>query len=480
MTVPGSGSVPRNLTRGLGGAVLLAAVSACWESAPARVAAPRQEHATAHGLVVISLDTVRRDHLPTYGYSRPTAPAVDRLAQGAVVFENAFTPDTNTNPAHTSVFTGVYPHMHGNRANGVRLREGEITLAEALARNGFRTAGFVTGITLAARASGLERGFEVYDDAFEGKRRPGRIAVERALEWLDALGHDERFFLFVHLFDAHGPYRPDPPYDALFHTPGPPRPLSSVPRYQLVTDENGEPQNDLNGYIDRYDAGIRVADDCVSALLERLDLERTAVIVMADHGETLGERAWPLDHGSSVFDEQTRVPLIVHTPGMVPQRVAETVELIDVLPTALELLGVPRPARRPVLGESLVPLLSGAESSREPREVTFASARAETVRHVDRGYELDRARRIVSVRGWRWKLVLYPGIERDYVELYDLDSDPDETANIAEQHPAQRDALLGLLEGWAALGAARDPAAELDADLEASFRALGYVGDDER
>jgi arylsulfatase A-like enzyme len=432
---------------------------------------------TARNVVIISLDTVRRDHLPTYGYARDTAPAVDKLSRTGTVFENAFTQDTNTNPSHTSMFTGVYPHVHGNRANGVVLRSEEVTLGQILQREGFRTGAFITGVTLLARASGLDKGFDVYEDDFEGKRREGSIATDLALRWLGDLEADDRFFLFLHLFDAHGPYLPKPPYDALFRSSGPEKRLRQIPRYQAFVDATGQASGDLNGYVDRYDAGIRTADDCVATLLRQLDLDETLVVVIADHGETLGERAWQLDHGGAVFDEQTRIPLIAHVPGLGHARVQASVEAVDLLPTCMTLLGLELPVDRPVLGRDLTPLLDG--EAFDERDLIFTSARPEEVRHADRGYKLDRSKRILSVRSSGWKLILYPGTQEDYVELYELTRDPMERRNVQDKHPEIRDGLLQTLASWVSNASSASGSPELDPELYETFKGLGYVGGDD-
>lgn len=430
----------------------------------------------SRNLVLISLDTVRQDHLPTYGYPRDTAPAVDALADGAVVFERAFAQDTNTNPSHTSMFTGVYPHVHGNQSNGLRLAPAQVTLAQILQHAGFRTAGFVSAVTMLARYTGLERGFEIYDDRFTGKRRDGRVAAKAAVEWLRAREPDERFFLFLHLYDAHGPYTVPAPYDAMFRSTEPGPYLERIPKYQVRRDPSGAEIRDLNDYVDRYDGGIRYADDCLASVLAELDLDRTLVVVLADHGETLGERYWTLDHGGQLFDEQVHIPLILRAPGIAPRRVDSIVETVDLLPTLLDLLGVDRPANRPVSGRNLAPFLRGEASLED--ELAFASARAEDARHADRGYRLDTARRLHAVRSADWKLVLYPGVEADYLELFDLDSDPGERADVIGAFPRVGDTLRERLEGWM-VGAEAVEVPELDATMREQFEALGYVGDEQ-
>ena len=425
----------------------------------------------APSLLLISLDTVRYDHLPIYGYGRDTTPALRRLAAESAVFENAFAQDTNTNPSHTSMFTGVYPNVHGSQSNGKRLEKGQVTLAQILRAAGFRTAAFVSSPTLHRKASGLGRGFDVYDDDFPGVRRPGSVTTGLAIDAIRRLQPAERYFVFLHLYDAHGPYDPGP-HAGLFRSERPGPWLRNLPDYQRAPDAAGNVSGRLNAYIDRYDGSIRHLDDMLAALLAEVDLDSTIVVVIADHGETFGERFWGLDHGAQLFDEQVRIPLILHGPGIPARRIGAVVETVSLLPTLLELLGVELPAKRPVQGESLVPLLIGAAESRPG--LAFSSARADEARHADRGYRLDPDRQIQAVRSPRWKLIQYPGRERDYLELYDLASDPRELSNVAPHFAGVRDELLEILEHWS-VEAPTGPSPDLDPEIQEKLQALGYL-----
>jgi arylsulfatase A-like enzyme len=422
--------------------------------------------------VLISLDTVRRDHLPTYGYERYTAPFLDSLARRSIVFDQAFSQDTNTNPSHTSMLTGLYPHVHGSYANGVPLAPDQITLAGILAGVGFRTGGFVSGATMQDEAAGLARGFEVYDDEFTGYRRDGRETAERARQWLRRLRRGERYFLFLHLYDAHGPYQPKGEYADLFHSEQRGTKLRRIPDYQKLRKAGGRLERHVNSYVDRYDAMIRYLDDCVAAVLETVDLDRTIVVIVADHGETFDERYGVLGHGAAVYDEQTRIPLMIHVPAVAAGRNGDLTETVDLVPTLLELLEIERPPFRPVQGRSLVSAMLGRDSA--VRDHVFSSARAAESHYVDRLYRLDARRRIHSVRSARWKLILYPGIDDDYVELYDLTADPLERASVADQHPELRDGYLELLREWLE-GGAKNPPPELNSELREKLESLGYV-----
>jgi arylsulfatase A-like enzyme len=424
-------------------------------------------------VVLISLDTVRRDHLGIYGYERPTTPHLDALAERGAVWDQAITASTQTGPSHASFFTGLHPHQHGAEINGVAIRSDVETLAERLAGHGYDTAAFVSGYPLRAEACGLDRGFAHYDDDFEGKRRDGAETVRRAATWLARPAPPERpggtaapRFVFLHLYDAHGPYLPPPGFRFRFRTDAPPRPLDVMPGYQVVRDTVGEVVRDFEDYRDRYDTMIRYQDDLLAGLLDRLDLDRTMVMVISDHGESLDERWWKLDHGGGVWEEQVRIPWIVVGPGVEAGRVSRPVRGVDLASALLDL----------ALG-------AGAGNGLRPEDdspgLAISTAMPFAVRHRDRGYELTRERPILGLRaasaGGAWKLISYPCPEEPCVELYDLAADPGETRNLAEEEPERRDRMLRTLDERYTGGGPADPET-LDPEVRERLEALGYVG----
>ncbi len=372
------------------------------------------------------------------------------------------------------MFTGLYPHQHGILDNFHRLSPSAVTLAELLQQSGFRSGAFVSSSTMTGGPSGLQRGFEVWDDKLESHRRSAGLTVDRALRWLDSLEATDRFFLFVHLYDAHGPYAPPEEYASLFLSESPGPPVEIVPAYQIQFVEEQQIDFDLNHYVNRYDGAIRYLDDQLGRLLDAVDLDRTAVLVVADHGETLGERYWSLDHGGQVFDEQIRIPLVLYLPGAKPQWLANPVETVDLLPTLLEAMAVSNSRGSDVAGRSLMPeMANGARLAKRP---VFSSAIALSQRHADRGYELDRNRLILGVRYEGWKLVRYPGQQEDYWELYDLEADPDERVNLVDQQVERLEELKRLLEDWNRLATIVEPdPIELSEEDKEKLRVLGYL-----
>lgn len=427
-------------------------------------------------LLFISLDTTRKDHLPTYGYERDTAPYLDELARQGVVFENAVAQWPTTNPSHTSMFSGLYPKTHGVGTNTRKLAPEHTTLAEILRDAGFRTGAFVSGYPLRLAQEGMGQGFDTYDARFKKMRRDGRETTDLAIEWLRSLGKDEPFFLFLHLYDAHGPYRPRGAYKDLFRSEDPGRELGWIPGYQQREDAEGRPIRRLNPYVDRYDAMIRYLDDLVRDVVAAVDLDHTLVLVTADHGETLGERHLVLDHGKNLFEEQVGIPLILHVPGQQPKRIAQPAEQVDFLPTLVDLLGVGMPEGLVVEGRNLASLVTGA-AGEERTETAFSTARIWPHSHADRGYLLDKERRMHAARLLDWKLIVYPGLEEDFVELYDLGDDPSERRNVAAEHPDVVAGLRQAMDAWHQGGMAEAEEENLsDEDVE-NLKALGYLGD---
>ena len=431
-------------TRSTLAALALAAVLAGGCRAPAESAAAARPEAAGGGplnLLLVTLDTVRSDHLGCYGDAAAETPHLDALARQGVRFARASSPVPLTLPSHTTILTGLLPPHHGTRNNGTApLAAGIPTLATVLAGAGYRTAAFVAAFVLDHRF-GLNRGFAVYDDEIERPadaswmleaQRPGDQVVDRALGWL-AAADSRPFFLWVHLYDAHAPYNPPSPYRE--RHPGRP-----------------------------YDGAIAFDDAQVGRLLAALASrgldDRTVVAIAADHGESLGEHG-ELTHGLLLYQPVLSVPLLLRAPGLAARRVDTPVSLVDLAPSLAGLLRQPLP---PPKGGALdgrdlsAALLGGREPS--PSELY-----AET-----RYPEVFGWSPLFALRRRELKFIAAP-----HPELYDLHSDPHETRNLAP--PASTSATAPAASATAPAGPAQEAttrgfAARLAA-IEATARAPG-------
>ena len=396
-------------------------------------------------LLLITLDTTRADRIGSYGFADIETRHLDRLAREGVLFEQAESVAPLTLPAHSSIFTGEFPPAHGVRDNGgFYLDEEHVVLAETLRDAGLRTGGFVGAFVLDSKW-GIDQGFDTYFDDFElrsksslslsGIERPASEVADAALAWLDE-ATASRFFAWVHFYDPHSPYKPPEPWASRYSD----RPY--VGEIAYVDAQVGR----LLGWLDRND---RVSD--------------TVVMVMGDHGESLGEHG-ESGHGFFVYEGATRVPFIVRTPfdSMQGRRVATPVRSVDVLPTALDLLGVQ--VDHPSAGTSLVPLLTGSE----------------------RSLQLPAYSEAVYPRyhyGWSDLAALRVGdmkyIDAPRPELYDLAADPNEEANLYAQRTdlAERmqQRLAEMKMAWENATPLR-PVEEIDPDTRARLAALGYLG----
>jgi arylsulfatase A-like enzyme len=452
--------------------------------------APSPSTDGSFNLVILSIDTLRPDHLGCYGYHRNTSPNLDLLARRSAVFDQAVTVHVTTAPAHGSILTGRYPGGHGILRNGMRLTEGVPTLADHLGDRGWATGGFVSGWTL-QRHTGLDRGFSIYDDRLgeprygAGARRAGIATTGAALAWLEnRIRADERFFLFLHVFEPHWPYEP-PAEDALQFLPGQSelttlgKPLNLARLLEL--NRLSEPEQ--AEFTARYDGEILVADRLLGhllGLLETMDaVGNTVLIVLSDHGETLFEREWTMDHGARPYEEQVRVPLILHIPGdrSAGRRVPDQVSLIDITPTVLDILGIEPPEG--VQGRSLLPLARGEAADPSPRPA-FITARTEPQRLPRVTEPLAKGALARAIRLPGIKLVEYPTTERRWhPELYSLVDDPGETEDLVDAMFDTAASLHRELERWQTTSGIDPftPAPQLEPDVEAALRVLGYIDD---
>jgi arylsulfatase A-like enzyme/Flp pilus assembly protein TadD len=398
----------------------------------------------ARNVIVVTIDTLRADHLACYGYGRIKTPAIDQLANTGIRFANAFTPVPITLPAHTALMTGEYPMATGiHDFSGNKLASGATTLARVLQGRGYSTAAFIGSAALDSRF-GLNQGFDTYYDHFnlghsreihlDEIERRGDQVVDLALKWLES-HHQKPFFIWAHLYDPHAPYDPPEPYARLYRN-------------------------------HPYDGEIAFADAQVGRLFDYLKrqhlYENSLVVLASDHGESLGEHG-EKTHGFFTYNATLHVALIVRIPGDPPRVVQQGVSLVDVMPTVLQSLEIPRPSS--IQGQSLLGLMMGRHS------VSASGQYAENYAPlIHFGWN-----RLLS---FEWRGMKY--IETTRPELYDLKSDPHELHNLFKTHQALAHEMNGRLQDLvrrytpasrtsAAAGQSTDPS------LLASLRSLGYA-----
>jgi arylsulfatase A-like enzyme len=425
----------------------------------------------APNILLISIDSLRADHLHSYGYARNTSPHLDAVAAEGASFETVISPTSWTLPAHMTLMTSLAPEEHGVITNRLRLGRGVDTLPQRLQRSGYATAGFVSATYLDG-LYGFSRGFDKYDDytLLRVAADKSRAAVTsqqvagRAIEWLkDHAATDERrpFFLFLHFFDVHYDYNPPPAFARMFDA-GYAGPATG----NVDSVHKGMPGRDLNHVVALYDGEIAWVDWNIGKILETLRSrgvdDNTIVAITADHGEEFLEHGQAA-HYKTLYDEVLRVPLIVRYPGHVMRgrRVQGQVRLMDVAPTLLALAGLPVTHARPgAEGEarSLACLLTSTSVKRTPLLPAFGDLRGE----------------VASIRTGDAKLIR--NLRTNKEEFYDLITDPGERKNLAGLGQKGRSQLEMILNRWRS---SATPASNGDADLDdeekANLRSLGYM-----
>jgi len=394
-------------------------------------------------IILISVDTLRADHLSCYGYRGVQTRHIDAIAKGGTLFNEVITQVPLTLPSHVSLLTSTYPFWNGVEDQAEPLGAGAVTLATVLKSRGYNTAAFVGGFVL-DRRFGLNQGFDLYDSPFDlggqqsidpsNLERPGAEVSQAAMAWLEK-NSKHPFFLFLHLYDMHTPYK-----------------LSSAQRARF----GGHDYDAELGYVDG------VLGDFWSLLVRNRLLEKTLIVFLSDHGESLGEHG-ENTHGYFIYQSTLRVPLIIHWPSAqksFPVRVAEPVGLIDVAPTILQFLGAPRPSR--FQGRSLLELLR-AKGAGAPREIYSESVYAQN--HY--GCSPLRCLRVGH----------YKYIDAPKPEFYDLSRDPGELHNLYEtQHSLARSYRARLLDIYPRHHEMRQVESKaMDQALVERLASLGYV-----
>ena len=411
---------------------------------PALQVAAEEPKKPTFNVVLITIDTLRADHVGCYGYKQIKTPNIDSVAADGVRFEHAFTPVPVTLPSHTAILTGTYPMLSGmHDFSGNKLSPQQVTLATVLKQAGYVTGAVVASAVLDSRF-GLNQGFDFYYDHFDFSRleeanldemeRPGNVVADQALEWLGK-NSQKKFFLWMHLYDPHYPYRPPEPY-----------------RQEYAAQP--------------YDGEIAFADEQVGRLLRFLKdnglYQNTVIVLSGDHGESLGEHG-EKTHGFFIYNVTMHVPLIIHLPGKsTTQTVDDPVSLVDLMPTVLAATGLDIPSQ--VQGRSLVPALRGEkiDQDRTLYGETFLPRLHFNWSEL-RGAENAK----------------YHFIDAPRPELYDLTKDPGELRNLFPEKKAvaeeMRAKLAGLIREYSA-GKELAEKTGLDPALMERLKSLGYAG----
>jgi arylsulfatase A-like enzyme len=438
--------------------------------------------AGAPNVLLVSIDTLRPDHLGSYGYPRATSPTLDGLATEGARFTTVLSPTSWTLPAHVTLLTALPPEVHGVVEDGLRLDEGVVTLAEVLRARGYATAGFVSGPYLDA-GYGFARGFDHYDDysavrfsrpaVHQAHSSPRLLAIVSAwLDAWDATSPRRPFFAFVHMWDVHYDFNPPPPYDTMFD-PGYTGHVTGDDFEFGTAVHAGMDARDLAHVIALYDGEIAHTDAWVGRILDTLRrrhvLDETIVVVTSDHGEEFFEHG-KKGHRNALYDESVRVPLFVRFPARIPAGtvVDRQVRLLDVAPTILALSDTPLPppfglaqTRAPDAGTSLVPWLSPTPPAAPPVPA-FASLEPQAQ---------------AAIRHDNQKLILNP-LATPQQQLFDLTTDPKEQTDKAGSDPTSVHSLHTALTTWqdtARLAAKQTQEAHMDEEHKAALRALGYL-----
>jgi arylsulfatase len=448
-------------------------------------------------LVLVTIDTLRADHLGSYGYGRPTSPHLDGLARQGLLFERAFTTLPRTTQGIGSILTGRYPKSHGARGLFMRLPETNLTLAEALRGAGYATAAAVSN-TFLRPGQGFEQGFDRYDNPdarWDGDSAEKVTAsAVRLLEDLSATGRP--FFLWVHYLDPHWRYEPGPPFDAAFD-PGFAGPLTvysdldagRITKGRLIFDPPLDARQKEH-IVALYDGEIARTDAALAPLLARLDrlTGPLLTVVTSDHGESLGEHGYHFAHGETLYEGSLRVPLLFRLPGRLAagSRSRALAENVDIAPTILALLGVDR--LQGVEGRPLVTPGGGPGNGSGGAMAPVSPGRAFV--HAESDFQLihpENPRYYIPGPRGRWtsssdghfKLILIPIPGGEILELYDLETDPRETTNRIDDPALEetRQRLLLEVKRFADYGAAAAPPGTegLTPEQEERLRSLGYI-----
>jgi arylsulfatase A-like enzyme len=439
-------------------------------------------------VILISLDTLRADHLGCYGYDRNTSPTIDALAKESVLFLNTYAPSPWTLPSHVSLMTSLNTINHGVYQNGQKIDASIPTLADFLRINGFFTTAY-TGGGFVSGLFGLHKGFNSYH--VRGgiqNANSAEVLCRASLDWLDRY-KDRSFFLFLHTYQIHNPYASPPPYNEMFLQEGAEYKNIDTNDLRIARENRYKPLSKAlrQNIVDLYDAGIRYTDESlIKPLISRLKelglYDRTMIILVSDHGEEFFDhQAWI--HTHSVYDEVIKVPMIIKffNSEYGGRKIEDFVRLIDVMPTVLEVSGVDSSGHF-LEGKSLLPLLHKKRDSSPRMQRTFISDLAANI-------ENNRIPGKIALNSGPYKIIInekYSRSQLDYflhpppatpeIEIYNLEMDPSETDNLALSHPDLVEKMLEFMENRYVPAIQRKPSeVELSEEIRRQLRALGYI-----
>ncbi len=460
--------------------ILLAAVSSV--ATGILSAAPPVERAP--NILLITIDTLRADHLSCYGYPRQTSPYIDGLAQEGTRFSRAYTVIPLTGPAHLSLFTGRYPQENGVRRNGASIPDDRkiVVLPQVFRSHGYQTAAFISAWPLAGHLTHLNRYFGRYDEDLNrtyqmfNSSRYAEDVTPKALKWLKGHSQNKKpFFLWVHYFDPHSPYEQRDGFE-------PPDKDKNHPYRPNVSDEMLQRFNE-------YDSEIYYADHYLGKLLEALDAQNlrdsTIVVLTADHGESLGQHDY-VGHGRQIYEDTIHIPLIVRYPGRVKagQVIDTPVSIIDIAPTLLDLtvkthITAKKQKSVPLTfsGRSLASTLTTGEnpSQRWVYFVTFAGKKGFAPSWLSRVWVHDDELPLLCGRLDGYSKMIWDPND-DKLSLFDLRSDPRELkgAVLAENDPKYT-SETAQLERWFSRTQTRAVEQPLSAHDVEVLKSLGYI-----
>ena len=430
-------------------------------------------------ILLVSIDSLRADHLSCYGHFNETSPVIDAVAGAGVRFEKAMAPAPWTLPSHMSLLSSLAPRQHQVTEDHTKLRDEAVLLSEVLADAGYATAGFVSGPYVKA-IYGFSQGFDLYDD-FSAVRRLGRpeqtiitspILRKKTSEWFkkwDRAGREKPFFMFLHMFDVHYDYNPPAPYKMMFD-PDYKGPVTGIKMLTAKHFKGKVDPRNIEHLAALYDAEIRFTDFHLGKILNVLRnlgvYDDTILVITADHGEEFFEHGW-LSHRRTLYDESIHIPLIMRYPPEIPAGVVveQMVRIVDVAPTILSLAKIPKPENFgtssfevPHAERDLTGLIQNGSWGVAPPVLSFghlhgglSSVRSENLKVIQRNNEKPR--------------------------FYDLEKDPREQSRIKGRKSPELKALRKQLRAWGLVA----PPSELAQPTELSqeqielLRSLGYI-----